>query len=117
MDSQKGEYNTKQTICAFVFFGLPLVALFCGEVLFIRTFLCLFEVIGSVFLLESLDSASRIDVLLLTSVEWMANRANLCMYFFDGAAGFKGVTATAVNDYLAIFWMYVFFHYCLAPTT
>ena len=69
-----------------------------------------FEVVGAVFLLETLDPAGGIDVLLLACVERMAGRADFRVDFACGAAGFKGISAAAVNHDFVIFRMYVFLH-------
>ena len=67
-------------------------------------------VCGSVLLLESLDSACGIDEFLLAGVEWMAHRADFGVYFFCGASGLEGISATASDGNRVVFRMYVFFH-------
>jgi len=84
-----------------------LLLVFCG----------LFDVIFAVLLLEPLYSACGVDIFLLTRIERMAHRANLCMDSFYRAAGLEGITAAAMNHCPAIFWMYVFFHNYNAPET
>lgn len=69
-----------------------------------------FDVIFAVFLLESLYSAGRIDIFLLTRIERMAHRANFSVDFFVGTAGLEGIAAAAMNHYLIVFWMYSIFH-------
>ena len=68
------------------------------------------DVICAVFLLETLYSPGGIDVFLLAGIERMAHRADFGVDFLGCAAGLEGVTAAAVNHYLIIFWMYIFFH-------
>lgn len=69
-----------------------------------------FDVIFAVFLLESLYSAGRIDIFLLTRIERMAYRANFSVDFFVGTAGLESIAAAAMNHDLIVFWMYSFFH-------
>ena len=78
--------------------------------LLLLIFFGLYEVVLAVFLLESLDSACGIDEFLLSSVERVADRADFGVDFLCGAAGLESVAAAAMDDYLIIFWMYVFFH-------
>ena len=69
-----------------------------------------FDIIFAVFLLESLYSAGCIDIFLLARIERMAHRAYFGVDFFDSTAGLEGVAAAAMNHYLIVFWMYIFFH-------
>jgi hypothetical protein len=68
------------------------------------------DVIFAVFLLESLDSAGRVDEFLLAGIERMAHRADFRVDFLGCAAGLEGITTAAVYPDLMVFWMYVFFH-------
>ena len=69
-----------------------------------------FDVTLAVFSLESFYPAGCIDKFLLSRIERMAHRAYLCMDFICRAAGLKCIAATATNNYLFVFWMYIFFH-------
>jgi hypothetical protein len=72
--------------------------------------LLLLEVIRAVLLLESLNPAGRIDVSLLASIEWVADRADFCMDFLRGAARLESIAAAAPNRYRIVLRMYTFFH-------
>jgi hypothetical protein len=74
-----------------------------------------FNIIFAVFLLESFYSAGRIDKFLLARVERMAHRAYLSMDFIRRASRLESIAATATNNYLFIFWMYLLFHIFNAP--
>jgi len=69
------------------------------------------EIARTELLLESLDSASRIDELLLARVERMAVRAYFSVDFLYSRARLKRVAAPAADDYLLVFWMNAFFHF------
>ena len=69
-----------------------------------------FEVIFTVFLLESLYAPCGIDEFPLPGIKRMAHRANLSVNFLNCAAGLEGITTAAVNYGLFVFGMYIFFH-------
>jgi len=69
-----------------------------------------FDITCAVFLLEPFYSPSRIDVFLFACIERMAHRADFCVDFFYRAASLEGIAAAAMNHYLFVFWMYLFFH-------
>lgn len=73
-----------------------------------RNFICLFVFVSS---LESPDSASRIDELLLSRKERMAQRTYFDLYFVFGRSRFKYVSASACDGTLFICGMNALFHY------
>jgi hypothetical protein len=73
--------------------------------------LCLLcAVVGAELLLEPLNTAGRIDKLLLAGKERVAIRANFSVDRLGGTACFKRISATAVHHDLFVFRMYSFFH-------
>ena len=78
--------------------------------LLLLVFFGLLDVVFAVFLLEPLYSACGIHIFLLTRIERVAHRANLCVDFFYRTASLECIAAAAVNHHLVVFWMYAFFH-------
>ena len=77
---------------------------------FFALFGSLFYIACAVFLLEPLDSPGGIDKFLLAGIEWMAHRADFCVNFLCRAARLERVSTAAMNYYLVVFRMYIFFH-------
>ena len=88
-----------------------------GPQLLSLVFFSLFEVACAVFLLESFYSACGIDKFLFARIERMAHRADFCVYLFCCAVGLERTPTAAMDRYLIVFWMYVFFHNYSFPET
>ena len=63
-------------------------------------------------LLETVNTAARVNELLLAGVERMALGADIHLHLFLGRAGFKSFTAYAANYALTILGMNIFLHCC-----
>ena len=63
-------------------------------------------------LLETVNTAARVNELLLAGVERMALGADIHLHLFLGRAGLKSFTAYAANHALTILGMNIFLH-CL----
>lgn len=85
--------------------------------LLLLVFICLFEVVLTVFLLESFDAAGGVDEFLLAGVEWVTGRADFSVYLLCRAAGLECTAAAAVNRNRSVFRVYIFFHYQNSPET
>ena len=62
------------------------------------------------FVLKLLDAASRIDVLQLSSEEWVAHVTNVHLQLTADAPRFEGVTTTADNCSFDVFWVNAVLH-------
>ena len=63
-------------------------------------------------LLETVDTAARVNELLLAGVERMTLGADIHLHLFLGRAGLKSFTAYAANHALTILGMNIFLHCC-----
>ena len=63
-------------------------------------------------LLETVNTAARVNELLLAGVERMTLGADIHLHFLLGGAGLEGFTAYAANYALAVLGMDSFFHCC-----
>ena len=63
-------------------------------------------------LLETVNTAARVNELLLAGVERMALGTDIHLHLFLGRSGFKSFTAYAANHALTILGMNIFLHCC-----
>ena len=63
-------------------------------------------------LLETINTAARVNQLLLAGIERMALGADIHFHLFLCGAGFKCFTAYAANHALTILGMNIFLHCC-----
>ena len=72
--------------------------------------------IGNLFnieaLLETINTAARVNQLLLAGIERMALGTGIHLHLFLGRAGLKSFTAYAANHALTILGMNIFLHCC-----
>lgn len=70
----------------------------------------------AVFLFEAVNTASCIDDLLFAGIERVAFRADFDTEFFLTTCGLslKGVTTATAYLYGFVFWMDIFFHFCIS---
>ena len=74
-----------------------------------------FDITLAVLLLEPLYSPGRIDKFLLARIKRMAHRADFRVDFLGRTSRLESITATAMDRYFIILWMYIFFHSDYAP--